>query len=135
MGPRFSELKPGDLNAAQKPLAERIERGLGRPGLGGPFSIMLRSPGMAVGLIESFEYNRLHTKLDPRVKEFATLIVAREWTAQFEWYAHRPAAERAGLAPSIIEALRVGKRPPAMSPDDTAIYDFFDRAHPRPRGR
>jgi 4-carboxymuconolactone decarboxylase len=123
-GPRFAELKVEELNAAQRPLADRVMREIKRASLSGPFSIMLRCPGMAAGMIETFEYYRLRTGLDPRLKELAILILAREWTADFEWYAHKPAAERAGLAAATIEELRLGRRPATLKPDEAIVYDF-----------
>jgi 4-carboxymuconolactone decarboxylase len=121
--PRFSPLSPDHLTAAQQPVVDRLKKSL-RGGLGGPFDIMLRSPGMANGMVELFEYYRFQTKLETRLKEFAILILAREWTAQFEWFAHQPAAVKAGLAEPVIEELRQGKRPAALQPDETAIYDL-----------
>ncbi len=52
------------------------------------------------------------------------MILAREWTAQFEWFAHMPAAQKAGLSNAVIEDLRLGKRPASMQPDETTVYDF-----------
>ena len=123
--PRFAPLVEAEFTMAQRAQAARIEK-LTRPGTGtrGPFNIMLRSPGMAAGMIELFEYYRLASTLDPRLKELAILMVAREWTAQFEWFAHAPAAEKAGLAPATIEALRHGRRPPALRDDEAVIHDF-----------
>jgi 4-carboxymuconolactone decarboxylase len=122
-GPRFSPLSPDGLTEAQKPVVARLAKHV-RNGLGGPFDVMLRSPDMANGMVELFEYYRVRCKLPPRLKEFATLILAREWTAQFEWFAHRPAAQKAGLADAVIEDLRLGKRPAAMQPDEATVYDF-----------
>lgn len=123
MAPRFSALTIGNLTEAQKPVVARLAKSV-RNGLGGPFDAMLRSPDMANGMVELFEYYRFRSKLPPRLKEFATLILAREWTAQFEWFAHKPAAQRAGLSDAVIADLQVGKRPAAMQADETIIYDF-----------
>jgi 4-carboxymuconolactone decarboxylase len=126
IAPRFRPLSPDTLTAAQKPIVDRLKKSLppGRDGLGGPFDIMLLSPGMANGMVDLFEYYRFHTKLPARLKEFAILILAREWTAQFEWFAHKPAAEKAGLSAAVIADLRLGKRPAAMQADEVAIYDL-----------
>jgi 4-carboxymuconolactone decarboxylase len=121
--PRFSRLSPEQLTEGQKPVVARLAKSV-RNGLGGPFDIMLRSPDMAHGMVELFEYYRFRSKLPLRLKEFAILTLAREWTAQFEWFAHQPAARNAGLADAVIEDLRLGKRPVAMKVDETVIYDF-----------
>ncbi|HEX4111018.1 MAG TPA: carboxymuconolactone decarboxylase family protein [Stellaceae bacterium] len=123
--PRFSRLALDNLTEAQKPVVDRLMKSLPkRNGLGGPFDIMLRSPEMANGMVELFEYYRFKTRLEPRLKEFAILILAREWSAQFEWFAHKPAAVKAGLSDAVIEDLRLGERPAAMTADETAIYEF-----------
>jgi 4-carboxymuconolactone decarboxylase len=121
--PRFSPLATERLNEAQRAVAERLERS-GRNALTGPFAIMLRSPGMANGMVELYEYYRFKGKLDSRLKELAILVLAREWNAQFEWFAHKPAAVAAGLSETAIEELRLGRRPSVLKPDETTIYDF-----------
>lgn len=35
------------------------------------------------------------------MNEFAILITARPWTAQYEWFAHYPLAVKAGLDPNV----------------------------------
>jgi len=54
----------------------------------------------------------------------AIIITARNWTAQFEWNAHRRAAEQAGLAVPIIEAIANRKTPTGMQPDEAIVYNF-----------
>ena len=46
---------------------------------------------------------RFHSSLPPKLNEMAIIITARHWTSQYEWYAHKSAAQRAGLSQSIIE--------------------------------
>jgi 4-carboxymuconolactone decarboxylase len=121
--PRFTPLTEDGLDERQRPVVDRLHRA-GPRGLGGPFAIILKSPVMADGMIELFEYYRFKCGLDPRLRELATLIVAREWTAQFEWWAHAPAAAKAGLAEATIADLRLGKRPAALRGDEATIYDF-----------
>jgi len=121
--PRFSQLTIEKLSDVQKPIAERIMAST-RRNLGGPFSIILRSPGMAEGMVALFEYYRFNTPLDRRLKELAILILAREWTAQYEWFAHQPAAVAAGLAEAVIADLRLGRRPASLRPDEAIVYDF-----------
>ena len=57
--------------------------------------------------------------------EFAILITAREWTSQYEWYAHYPLAMKAGLDAKVADELALGKRPSAMSDDEAAVYEFW----------
>jgi 4-carboxymuconolactone decarboxylase len=121
--PRFSPLTMEGLTDAQRPVVARLMKSIPRA-LGGPFTVVLRSPEMANGMIEIFEYNRFRSKLPPRLRELATLIVAREWTAQYEWYVHKPAAVAAGLSEETIAELRLGKRPATLKSDEATIYEF-----------
>lgn len=121
--PRFSPLTVETLNAAQRPVAERLLKLLPN-GLGGPFPIMLKSPGMATSMIDLFEHYRFNSTLETRLRELATLVVAREWTAQFEWWAHAPLAAKAGLSDAAIADLRQGKRPIALKDDEAVVYDL-----------
>ena len=54
----------------------------------------------------------------------AILITAREWTAQYEWFAHYPLALKGGLDVKVATAIANGKRPDGMKPDETALYDL-----------
>ena len=57
------------------------------------------------------EYLRFESDVPARLSEFATLIVSRAWTQQFEWFMHVPLALKAGIAQESIDALREGRRP------------------------
>ena len=70
------------------------------------------------------EYLRFDSALPPRLSEFATLIVARTWTQQFEWFVHVPLALKAGTSQATIDALRDGRRPHDMSDDEALVHDF-----------
>ena len=52
------------------------------------------------------------------------MMVARFWSAQFEWHAHRELAERAGLESEKANALLVGERPRGLLPEEVAVYRF-----------
>ena len=62
---------------------------------GGPFNAWMRSPDLGNRLQNAGEYIRYRTSLPLRLNEFAILITAREWTSQYEWYAHYPLAVKA----------------------------------------
>jgi len=68
---------------------------------------------------------RYHTSLPPRLSEFAILTTARLWKAQYEWFAHAPIAERAGVSQQTIRDLRAGRRPARAPADERALYDFI----------
>jgi 4-carboxymuconolactone decarboxylase len=120
---RFTELKPEQMTPEQKNVAEAIMSGP-RKRLAGPFNAWLRSPVIADRLQKVGEYLRFNSSLPPRLNEFAILITARAWNAQYEWYAHHILAMKAGLDPKVAEELAEGKRPSTMQPDEAIIYDF-----------
>jgi 4-carboxymuconolactone decarboxylase len=71
---------------------------------------------------------RLHVQNHPvvgnKLTEFAILIAAREWTNNYEWNAHSPAAGRAGLSPALVADVAAGRRPEHMAEDEETVYDL-----------
>jgi 4-carboxymuconolactone decarboxylase len=51
-------------------------------------------------------------------------LVARFWSAHYEWNAHRKHALAAGLDPSVADAIEMGRRPAKLSPDEKLVYDL-----------
>ena len=120
---RFAPIAPENMTPAQRIVADTISSGP-RGGLRGPFQTWLRSPELADRLQKVGEYLRFHSSLPKRLNEFAILITARNWNAQFEWYAHHSLAMTAGLNPKVAEDLANGRRPVEMAGDEAAVYDF-----------
>ena len=108
---------------AQKKSAEEITSGP-RKELVGPFIPLLRSPEFMSRLQKVGEYLRFNTKLGSNISEFIILIIARQWTQQFEWYSHVSLALKAGIKEETIKAIADGLRPAAMTPDEEMIYDY-----------
>src|SRR5882672_10875483 len=126
--PRFKPLVKSDMSEAQRKVYEEIASGP-RAGVRGPFNAFLRSPELADRAQKLGEYVRFNTSLPERIKEFAILITARHWSAQYEWHAHHIHAMKAGLNPQIAADLARGKRPAGMKDDETAVYDFCRELH------
>jgi 4-carboxymuconolactone decarboxylase len=120
--PRFAEIKPEQMNDAQKRVYDEIAASRG--GVRGPFGVLLRSPELADRWQRLGEYVRFRTSLPPRLNEFAILITARFWGSKYEWFAHKPLAIKGGLAESIAEDLAQNKRPANMKPDEELVYEF-----------
>ena len=59
-----------------------------------------------------------------KLNELAILIVARHWSAQYEWFAHHRLALQAGLDPAVAEDIAQGRRPASMKPDEELVYNF-----------
>jgi len=121
--PRFPQLTMDQLNDKQKPLGEQIMK-VSSVGLGGPYNPMLRSPVFGQKMFDLLYYLRWQTSVPTKLNEFAILIIGRQWRSQVEWFAHAPLAVKAGLAPEIVADLKANKRPSAMPPEETIVYDF-----------
>src|SRR5712671_5546839 len=120
---RFPQLKLEQLNDQQRPFADEILK-VSSIGISGPYNMMLRSPVMGQRMFAMLDYLRFNTSVPKRLNEFAILIQARLWTSQVEWTAHYPLALKAGLAESVADDLKEGKRPASMQPDEAAVYDL-----------
>jgi 4-carboxymuconolactone decarboxylase len=90
----------------------------------GPFVPLIRSPELMLRVKEMGDYLRFKNSIGQKLSEFTILIMAREWTQDYEWYVHHPLAMKAGLKPEIAEAIFVGRRPDGMAGDEEAVYDF-----------
>ena len=123
VGDRFKPLTYAEMTPPQKKMFENLISGE-RRGASGPFNVLLRSPEMG-DLAQQFGASmRYHSSIPPKLNELAIIITARHWTSQYEWYAHRRAAQNAGLSQSIIDAVGAGTRPASMAADEQAVYDF-----------
>ena len=123
VGDRFKPLKYDEMTPAQKTMMDHLVSGE-RRGAGGPFNVLLRSPEMG-DLVQQFGASmRFHSSLPRKLNEMAIILTARQWTAQYEWNAHRTAAAQAGLNEAIIKSIAAGKRPESMDADETLIYNF-----------
>ena len=138
---RFAPLKTEELTPPQKAWADAIaipprNAKFGNP----PYRAYIRSPDLAPRLSALSDYLRWNTSLSPRLSELAILITARQWTAQYEWFAHYPLALKGGLDPKVADAIAAGKRPDSMKDDEAALYDlatalYRDRKSPIPSTR
>src|ERR1700681_1803813 len=122
---RFAPLKAEELNPAQKAWADMIaapprNANFTTP----PYRAYIRNPDLAPRLTAMSEYLRWNTSLPPRLSELAILITARQWTAQYEWFAHYPLALKGGLDPKVANDIAAGKRPDGMKDDEAALYDL-----------
>jgi 4-carboxymuconolactone decarboxylase len=125
---RFKQLDPSEMTDEQRKAYDGIVSGP-RGGARGPFNALLRSPDLADRVQRVGEYVRFKSSLPARLNELAILVVARHWTAQYEWYAHRKLALAAGLDPKIADDIARGARPAAMKEDEAAVYDFCKELH------
>jgi 4-carboxymuconolactone decarboxylase len=123
MSQRFTPLSQRDMTLEQQRVAQAVATGP-RGGLRGPFHALLRSPELADRVRHLGDYVRFASIVPGALRELAILLVARFWSAHYEWNAHRKHAIAAGLDPSVADAIEMGGRPAKLSPDETLVYDL-----------
>jgi len=123
MAERFEQIRYQDLAPEVQPLADDILK-VSSAALGGPYNALLRSPEMARRCFDHLDYLRFKTSVSKRLNEFAILIQARIANAQYEWWAHAPIAQRAGLSTEVIEQLSQCNKPKGMLEDEALVYDY-----------
>jgi len=125
---RLKPLTLEEMTPEQRAIAERRLSGpLGR--LGAPMNVMIRSPNVAARVEALSDYLRIEPlAISNRLREMVILLVARFWTGHYPWSAHYPLALKEGLSPETLGQIAAGKRPAALQPDETIVYDFITSA-------
>jgi 4-carboxymuconolactone decarboxylase len=128
---RLPDLDEQRLTPAQRTMRDAIvtSRGLTSSKLGGPFAVWLHAPEFGDIVQKLGAHCRYRTTMPPRLSEFSILTMARLWRAQFEWFAHAPIAQKAGVKADTIRDLKAGRKPRTMAKDERAIYDFIVELH------
>lgn len=125
--PRLPVLNEVQMSDAQRALLEAIRSGPRGKSITprGPFAVWLHAPEFGHLAQALGGHCRYKTALPPRLSEFAILCTARLWRAQYEWFAHAPMAEKAGVSPKTIKDLRAGREPKSAPRDERALYAFI----------
>src|SRR6266403_894091 len=133
--PRLPILSEDQLAPAQRALLQSIRSGPrgSTTTIRGPFAVFLHAPAFGELAQRLGGHCRFNTGVPPRLSEFAILVTAKLWRAQYEWFAHVPHAERAGVTPQTIRALRAGRVPKSAPKDERAVYDFIKELYRRKR--
>jgi 4-carboxymuconolactone decarboxylase len=133
--PRLAVLDENQLSETQLTLLAALRSSPRGPSLSirGPFAAWMHAPEFALKAQALGAHCRYGTALPPRLSEFAILCTAGYWHAQYEWYAHAPMAERAGIAPKTIEDLRRGRAPKSAPKDERAIHAFVQELYKKRR--
>jgi 4-carboxymuconolactone decarboxylase len=125
--PRLPVLSEETLAADQRALLNSIRSGPrgGATGIRGPFAMFLHAPAFGELAQQLGGHCRFNTAVPSRLSEFAVLVTAKLWRAQYEWFAHVPQAERAGVTKETIRDLHRGRLPKSAPKDERAVYDFI----------
>lgn len=122
MTPRIPVVDPEHLDDAQQRVFDSIAGSRGR--VAGPFAVLLQRPELADRVQQLGALVRYGSAMPARLSELAILVTSRAWSCQFEWYAHEKHAIDAGVPEPIIDAVRYGRRPDQMEPDEAAVRDY-----------
>jgi 4-carboxymuconolactone decarboxylase len=128
---RLTDPTEEQMSPPQRALRDAIfagPRGV-RKRLNGPFAIWLQAPEFGDLAQRLGAHVRFNTALSPRLSEFAILCVGAIWKAQYEWFAHAPMAEKAGVKPQSIKDIKAGRLPKGAPKDEQAIYEFVKELH------
>jgi|SRR5215470_2178588 len=128
---RIPAMTEDTLTPVQRTLLDSIRSGPRGAGIAirGPFAVFLLAPAFGELAQQLGGYCRFKTGVSPRLSEFAILVTAKLWRAQYEWFAHVPQAERAGVKPQTIRDLHQGRVPKSAPKDERAIYDFIQELY------
>jgi 4-carboxymuconolactone decarboxylase len=119
---RVEDLKLESLTPEQKAIHDRIAGTRGGT-VRGPFAIWMRNPAIAEAA-DKLGTTLRNGDLDLRLFELMVLVVARHWTAQYEWFAHARHGLEAGLSPAVVDAIRDRRKPDFTRDDERLIYDL-----------
>src|SRR5712692_5397977 len=129
--PRVPILPEEKLAPEQRALLDSIRSGPrgSSTTIRGPFAVFLHAPAFGELAQRLGGHCRFKTAVAPRLSEFAILVTAKLWRAQYEWFAHVPQAERAGVKTETIRDLHKGRVPKSAPKDERAIYDFIQELY------
>ena len=132
---RLPSLDENELTPAQRALLNSLRSGPrgGAVSLGGPFGCYMHAPEVGEAIQQLAAYCRFKTRLPKRLSEFAILVIGRLWKSQYEFHVHAGEAERAGVKPETIGALKAGRAPAKAPRDERALYDFIIELHHKRR--
>lgn len=119
---RIPALTPEQMDEAQREVHAAIVAGP-RGQVRGPLAVWLHRPGLAARAQALGQYCRYDSSLPQRLSELAILTMGRFWSAEFEWWAHKPIALKAGVDAAVVEAIRVGSPPPFTHDDEAVVYE------------
>ena len=131
---RLPALSQEAFTPEQRALTESIRSGpRGQFKLAGPFAVYLHAPAFGELAQKLGGHLRFKTSVPGRLSEFAILLTAQHWKAQYEWAMHVPMAEKRGVKPQTIRDIQAGRAPKSAPRDELAIYAFAKELYAKRR--
>ncbi len=125
---RLPDLTPEQMTDEQRRVADAAASGK-RGSVPAPLRAWLHSPEFGDRAQRLGEFLRYDTSLGPALAELAILVTARFWTAQYEWYAHKKFALKAGVSPAVCDAIARRQRPDLPDEKAAVVYDYSTAMH------
>lgn len=122
MTQRLDPPHPESMDPPQRVVHDAIIAGP-RGKVEGPLGVWLHSAELADRAQALGAFCRFGSALSPKLSELAILVTGAFWRAGFEWHVHAPIAERAGVAPEAIEAIRHGEAVTFEDEQAQAVHD------------
>jgi 4-carboxymuconolactone decarboxylase len=119
---RLPDLEPAALSPEARAVYDDIA--LDHARVRGPWQIELRIPEVAHHYHGLYRQLCVNPKVGKRLFEMMVIVVARHFTAQFEWYAHERGALANGIAPAIVGAVRNRRIPTFEHADEQLVYEL-----------
>ncbi len=124
MSDRFTPLNRSDLDQSQRAVYDAIQAGP-RGSVPWIFHLYLQSPDLAAAVQQLGAFCRYRTGLAGRLSELVILLVAKHWSADYEWSVHEREARKAGLPDGVIAAIDAGTQPDFGDDSEAALaYEF-----------
>jgi 4-carboxymuconolactone decarboxylase len=89
-----------------------------------PMTAWLKNPEFARRAQKLGEFVRFEMSLPPRLRELAVLVVARYWSAHYEWHVHKKEALKQGLGADVVKMITSRRRPAFESDAERVVYDI-----------
>src|SRR5579862_4899720 len=90
---------------------------------GGPFLVWMHHPKIAERAHHFGHALRIDGKLPRNLFELASLVVARDWSAQYVFTTHARYAREQGISDDVIDAIRTHRTPAFAKEDERLVYD------------
>ena len=101
---RIPRAKREELSSEHQQIWDRINAV--RTGGAGPYSMLLHVPTLAGHMAATEDYFRLNSALPDADREMIILTAARQLESHYPWTRHEIRAQKAGIRPEVIEAVR-----------------------------
>ena len=121
---RMDPIPLDQMTAEQRDLHDLIAKQRSRGQVQGPFAVMLQAPEVCERVAEMVNHFLQETRVPLTLKEIAIITIARQYTAQYEWFVHERRAKELGVDDAVIDAIRHRRRPEFNDAKEALVYDM-----------